>query len=143
MEDTTQARTITRRHISLDAAEALVAAARAKAAEMGIAAAVSVVDGEGTLKAFARMDGCALLPVRISQQKAWTAISFGISTDAWWDMVREDPPLLHGIVHQEDVVVFGGGYPITDGDELIGGIGVSGGHYTQDQEIAQAALAAF
>ena len=135
------ATTITRRHVSLEAAEALVAAAKAKAAEIGMAAAIAVVDGDGTLKAFARMDGAPLLPVRIAQQKAWTAISFGMSTDAWWEMVRDDPPLLHGIVHQQDVVVFGGGYPITDGDEVIGGIGVSGGHYTQDQEVAQAALA--
>jgi uncharacterized protein GlcG (DUF336 family) len=142
MSDTTQARTITRRHVSLEAAEALVAAAKVKAAEMGIPAAIAVVDGDGTLKAFARMDGAALLPVRIAQQKAWTAISFGISTAAWWDMVRDDPPLLHGILHQQDVVVFAGGVPITDGDEVVGGIGVSGGHYTQDQEIAEAALAA-
>lgn len=134
--------TITRRHVALETAEALVAAAQAKAADMGIAAAVAVVDGDGTLKAFARMDGCPLLPVRIAQQKAWTAISFGMSTDAWWDMVKEDAPLLHGITHQKDVIVFAGGVPVTDGDEVIGGIGVSGGHYTQDQEIAEAALAA-
>ena len=133
--------TITRHHISLETAEALVAAAKEKAAEIGMAAAIAVVDADGTLKAFARMDGAPLLPVRIAQQKAWTAISFGISTEAWWEMVREDPPLLHGIVHQEDVVVFGGGCPITHDGEVIGGIGVSGGHYTQDQEVAEAALA--
>jgi uncharacterized protein GlcG (DUF336 family) len=142
MSDTIETRTITRRHVSLEAAEALVEAAKAKAAEIGIAAAIAVVDGDGTLKAFARMDGAALLPVRIAQQKAWTAISFGISTEAWWDMVRDDPPLLHGIVHQQDVVVFPGGVPVTDGGEVIGGVGVSGGHYSQDQQIAEAALAA-
>ena len=38
--------------------------------------------------------------------------------------------------------MFGGGYPIRDGKDLIGGIGVSGGHYTQDMEIAKAGLAA-
>jgi uncharacterized protein GlcG (DUF336 family) len=130
-------------HVSLEAAEAVIAAARAKAAEIGVPAAIAVVDGDGTLKAFTRMDGAPLLPVRIAQQKAWTAISFGMPTHAWWEMVKEDPPLLHGITHQEDVVIFGGGYPITDeGDEVVGGVGVSGGHYTQDQEIAEAGLAA-
>ena len=72
---------------------------------------------------------------------AWTAISFGMATHEWHDFIKDDPPLLHGIVHQEDLIVFGGGYPIKEGDELIGGIGVSGGHYTQDQEVAEAALA--
>jgi uncharacterized protein GlcG (DUF336 family) len=140
MQATTETLTITRHHVALETARAVVAAAEVKARELGLAAAIAVVDAEGTLKAFARMDGAALLPVRIAQQKAWTAISFGMGTHEWWDMVREDPPLLHGITHQQDVVVFGGGLPIRDGEEVIGGIGVSGGHYTQDQEIAQAGL---
>jgi uncharacterized protein GlcG (DUF336 family) len=29
------------------------------------------------------------------------------------------------------------------GDAIVGGIGVSGGHYTQDMEVAQAGMAAF
>jgi uncharacterized protein GlcG (DUF336 family) len=138
----TESKTITRHHISLAAAERLIAAAKEKAAEMGIPAAIAVVDGDGTLKAFARADGAALLPVRIAQQKAWTAISFGISTADWWNMVAEDKPLLHGIVHQEDVIVFPGGVPITDGGEVIGGLGISGGHHSQDHEIAESALGA-
>jgi uncharacterized protein GlcG (DUF336 family) len=39
------------------------------------------------------------------------------------------------------LVVFGGGYPIKIGDAIVGAIGVSGGHYTQDMEVAQAGLA--
>jgi uncharacterized protein GlcG (DUF336 family) len=142
MSTDTQSSTITRRHISLSAAERVVAAAKEKAAEIGVPAAIAVVDAEGTLKAFARMDGAALLPVRIAQQKAWTAISFGISTADWWEMVSNDEPLLHGIVHQQDVIVFAGGVPITEGGEVVGGVGISGGHHSQDHEIAEAAAAA-
>lgn len=36
----------------------------------------------------------------------------------------------------------GGGYPLHDGGQLIGGIGVSGGSYEQDQRAAEAALRA-
>ena len=39
-------------------------------------------------------------------------------------------------------MVFGGGYPVMVDDELIGGIGVSGGHYSEDMQVAEAALAA-
>jgi len=39
-------------------------------------------------------------------------------------------------------VIFGGGYPIKVGDRIVGGIGVSGGHYTQDMAVARAALSA-
>jgi uncharacterized protein GlcG (DUF336 family) len=142
MSTSTDASTITKRHVSLAAAERVAAAAKEKAAEIGVGAAIAVVDGDGTLKVFARMDGAALLPVRIAQQKAWTAISFGISTKDWWEMVSQDPPLLHGITHQEDVIVFEGGVPLVEDGEVVGGVGVSGGHYTQDQQIAEAAAAA-
>lgn len=142
MTATTGATSITRRHVSLEAAVTLIDAARACARQLGVPSAIAVVDADGSLKAFERMDGAGLLPVRIAQQKAWTAISVGIPTTGVWDMIRDDPPLLHGIVHQQDLVVFAGGLPIRDGDEVVGGLGVSGGHYTQDEEIAEAALAA-
>jgi uncharacterized protein GlcG (DUF336 family) len=38
-------------------------------------------------------------------------------------------------------VIFGGGYPLKIDGQIVGGIGVSGGHYSQDMEVAQAALA--
>jgi uncharacterized protein GlcG (DUF336 family) len=39
-------------------------------------------------------------------------------------------------------VTLGGGYPITVDGEVIGGIGVSGGHYTDDMAVAKGALEA-
>jgi len=41
---------------------------------------IAIVDGDGTLKAFSRMDGTPLLSVQIAQDKAYTAISFGMVT---------------------------------------------------------------
>lgn len=131
-----------KKSITLEAAQKIVDATAKKASEIGVPMAIAVSDPEGTLKALARMDGAALLAVRIAQQKAWTAISFGMATHQWHDFIKDDPPLLHGIVHQEDLIVFGGGYPIKEGDKIIGGIGVSGGHYSQDQVCAEAGLAA-
>ena len=40
------------------------------------------------------------------------------------------------------MILFGGGTPINVDGVMIGGIGVSGGHYSQDQECADAGLAA-
>jgi uncharacterized protein GlcG (DUF336 family) len=127
--------------ITLEAAQCMVAAAEAKAREMGIPMAIAVTDESGTLKAFSRMDGAALLAVQIAQDKAYTASSFGLSSDGWYDFIKNDPPLLHGVVNTKRLVIFGGGYPIKVGEQIIGGIGVSGGHYTQDMEVAQAGLA--
>ena len=128
--------------ITAAAAQRIIAAAEVKAVEMGIPMCIAVVDGDGTLKAFTRMDGAALLSVQIAQDKAYTAISWGMATHEWYDFVKNDPPLLNGIIKTDRLIVFGGGYPITTDAGIIGGIGVSGGHYTHDMEVAQAGLAA-
>jgi uncharacterized protein GlcG (DUF336 family) len=94
------------------------------------------------LKAFSRMDGAALLSVQIAQDKAYTAVGFGMPTDGWHEFIKDDPPLADGAVGGIDrLVIFGGGFPIKLGDQLIGAVGVSGGHYTQDMEVARAGLA--
>lgn len=128
--------------ITVEAAHRLIAAAEAKAREMGKPMCIAVVDGDGTLKAFSRMDGAPLLSVGIAQDKAYTAISFSMATHEWFDFIKNDPPLLHGIVHTDRLVVFGGGYPIKTSEGIIGGIGVSGGHYTDDMQVATSGLEA-
>lgn len=124
------------------AASKLVAAARAKAEEIGRPMAIAIVDESGVAKAFDRMDGAPQLSVGIAQDKAYTAISFGIPSHEWHDFIKDDPPLLHGIVKTDRLVVFGGGYPVRVNDEIVGGIGVSGGHYSEDMQVAEAALQA-
>jgi uncharacterized protein GlcG (DUF336 family) len=128
--------------ISQAASDRLIEAATAKAIEIGVASAIAVVDESGTLKAFRRMDGAPLLAVDIATNKAFTAISFGMPTHEWFEFIKNDPPLLHGITHTPRLVVFGGGYPISEDGQVIGGIGISGGHYTHDMQVAEAALAA-
>ena len=128
--------------ISTELAHKVVAAAEAKAKEMAHPFVIAVCDEAGVLKAFSRMDGAALLSVQIAQDKAYTAVGFGLSTDAWHDFIKNDPPLAAGAVGGIDrLVVFGGGYPIKVGAAIVGAIGVSGGHYKQDMEVAQAGLA--
>jgi uncharacterized protein GlcG (DUF336 family) len=134
--------TVTRTTISAEAAKKMIAAAEAKATEMKRAMVIAICDEGGNLKAYSRMDGAPLLSVQIAQDKAWTSVSFGVSTDKWFDFVKDDPPLLHGIVHTPRLVVFGGGYPIKIEKQLVGGIGVSGGHWKEDMEVAQAGLKA-
>lgn len=134
--------TMTKLSITAEAAQRVLDAADAKAKEMGVPMCIAICDEAGELKAFRRMDGAAQLSVSISQDKAYTAISFSMATHEWFDFIKDDPPLYQGIVNTPRLVVFGGGYPIKEGDNMIGGIGVSGGHYSQDQEVALAGLAA-
>ena len=129
--------------ITSDLAHRIIAAAEAKAHEIGHPFVIAVADDSGVLKAFSRMDGAALLAVQVAQDKAYTAVGFGIPTDGWHDFIKDDPPLALGAPAAIDrLVVFGGGYPISIGGKLVGGIGVSGGHYSQDMDVAQAGLSA-
>ncbi len=131
-----------KKSIDFATASKAVAAAAAKAKEMGINACIAITDESGDLKLFQRMDGAPRVSIDIAQNKAHTSIGFGISTDKWFEFIKNDPPLLHGITHTPRLIVYGGGYPIMEGKDMIGGIGVSGGHYSQDMEIAKAGLAA-
>jgi uncharacterized protein GlcG (DUF336 family) len=134
--------TIAQSSVSQAAADKLIEAATAKASSMGLAMVIAVVDQGGELKAFRRMDNAPLLSVEIAQNKAYTAAAYKMPTHAWFEFIKDDPPLLHGIVHSNRLVVFGGGYPIELDGQVVGAIGVSGGHYSQDQEVAEAALKA-
>jgi uncharacterized protein GlcG (DUF336 family) len=129
--------------ITSDLAHRIIAAAEAKAGEMGHPFVIAVVDESGVLKAFSRMDGAALLSVQVAQDKAYTAVGFGLPTDGWYDFIKDDPPLALGAPAEIDrLVTFGGGYPISIEGKVTGGIGVSGGHYRQDMEVARAGLSA-
>lgn len=128
--------------ITLEAAQRMLAAAAEKAEALGKGFVIALVDESGVLKAFVRLDGAPLLSVQVAQDKAYTAAGSGIATGDWFELIHDDPPLALGAPCGIDrLIVFGGGFPIFTADrQLVGGIGVSGGHYEEDVEVAQAAL---
>lgn len=129
---------------SIDAqtAQITITAAAAKAKQLGHNMSIAICDESGISKATLRMDGAAEATMNIAQDKANTCASFGQPTHALWDFIKNDPPLLHGFPACPRVIVFGGGYPIMEDGKLIGAIGISGGHYSDDMEVARAGLAA-
>jgi glc operon protein GlcG len=134
--------TVDLRSISREGAERALVAAVDRAEKMAVAVVVAVVDAAGELKAFVRMDGAPLISVRVAQDKAWTAAAFGLPTHEWWDLVRDDPPMLHGFVKTERLMIVGGGVPLVAGGAVVGGIGVSGSSADGDRQIAEAGAAA-
>src|SRR5580704_16558411 len=102
-----------KRSVTTGLAHRLIAAAEAKAAELGVPMVIAVCDESGVLKAFSRMDGAALLSVQIAQDKAYTAVGFGMPTEGWHEFIEDDPPLASGAVGGIDrLVIFGGGIPV-------------------------------
>ena len=133
--------TFQRPSVSAELVTELIAAAQRKAEELGKPFTVAVVDESGVLKGLLRMDNAALVSVQVAQDKAYTAVGFGIPSHSWHDFIKDDPPLAAGAPTGIDrLVVFGGGYPIVIDGAVVGGVGVSGGHYSEDMEVAEAAL---
>jgi glc operon protein GlcG len=128
--------------VSLAAAEAIVHAAVTASKAAGFAMCVCVVDPAGEPVVAVRMDGAPRLSATLAADKAWTVTSFsGMPTRVWWDAIKDDPSLVHGITKTPRLIVFGGGEPILVDGQMVGAIGVSGGTAEQDAQIAQAAAA--
>ncbi|MGI9477324.1 MAG: GlcG/HbpS family heme-binding protein [Hyphomicrobiaceae bacterium] len=134
--------TFTVASIDAETTQIAIAAASAKAKQLGHAMSIAICDPSGIAKAALRMDGASEATLQIAHDKAYTSASLGQATHALWDFIKNDPPLLHGLPQQPRIIVFGGGYPIIDDGRIIGAIGISGGHYSDDMEVARAGLAA-
>lgn len=131
---------VSQSNIHVHAANAAAYAAIAEAEKLHININVSVVDASGVPMAFLRMNGAPLHSISIAEDKAYTAASFGLATDAWLPILNQAEQLKIGLVERPRLVVFGGGLPIVEAGVCIGGIGVSGGSEEQDILCAQAGL---
>jgi uncharacterized protein GlcG (DUF336 family) len=135
---------ILKKSLSFEACLKMGEAAINKARELEINIAVTFVDESGILKTFFRMDYSPLVSVDASRKKAITAVGLGIpSGDSWYEFIKNDPILFHGVQQFKDFIMLGGGSPISVEGSIIGAIGISGGHYKQDEQCVNAALEAF
>ncbi len=132
------------RPVTLNAALAVIEAARKRAEKIGVAMNIAVVDDGANLVAFMRMDGAWLGSIEIAQDKAYTARAFDISTKELASMSQPGEPLF-GIAqtHRGRVIIFAGGIPLKADGQVVGAVGVSGGTPDQDHDVAEAGAAAF
>ena len=129
--------------ITADRAQKGIAAAIAKAKEIGSPSSISIVDAGRNLVAFHRMDGALLASIEISQGKAYTSRSLNMKTGDVTQYVQPGGPFYAmETSHRTPMVVFGGGLPVEIGGKVVGAVGVAGGMIDQDVSVAEAALAA-
>ena len=125
--------------ITLSDARRVIAAAEAKAQEIGQPMNIAVVDTGGNLVSHVRMDGAWIGSIDISINKAFTARAFDIETE---QLAKNSQPGqqffgIHASNHGR-VMIFAGGIPLRRGETVVGAIGVSGGDGNQDQMVASA-----
>jgi uncharacterized protein GlcG (DUF336 family) len=128
--------------ITLEQAQSIVAAAQAKATEIGTKMDIAVVDAGANLKAFVRMDGAWLGSIDICIKKAKTARFFDMPTGEIGKL-SQPGGALYNIEHSNGgLITFPGGIPIKDASgEIIGAIGVSGSTVDDDYTVAEAGAA--
>ena len=100
---------------------------------------IAIVDANGDLLAFRRLDGASLASIDISQGKARTAARVRRPTKALEDAVAAGRTAL---VTAPGLVLMQGGLPITVGGITVGAVGISGATSEQDEQVAAAGIAA-
>jgi uncharacterized protein GlcG (DUF336 family) len=127
--------------IPLDTAKEVIEAAEDHAEEIGQPMVVTVANSEGNLIGQHRMDDAWLASVSISRNKAYTAAALDMPTHALAEP-SEPGNSLYGLQTTDDneIVIFGGGYPLEKDGEVVGAVGVSGGEVSQDREVAEAGV---
>src|SRR5262249_13887316 len=98
---------------------------------------ISIVDSGCHAVMLQRLDGSHLAAIRIAEGKARTAVEFRRPTKALEDdMAAGGVGLKYFTVRGATLIE--GGIPIVADGKIVGGIGVSGVHATEDAQIAQA-----
>ena len=130
-------------NITLEQAEKVSNAAKAKAKEIGVPMNIAIVDDGANLKAFHRMDNAWLGSVDISMKKARTARFFDMNSGVIGSLSQPGGPL-YQIEHSNGgLISFPGGCLLkNEQGTIVGAIGVSGGSVEQDHEVASAGVAA-
>ena len=133
--------------LELEEARVMVRAAIAKSQEIGVLESICIVDDGGYPIALERMDGARITGPQIAWNKAFTAAGHKRSTHLF--NTPPNGPALPGNEafgiqwsFEGKFAVFVGGFPIVVDDEVIGGVGLSGGNGEQDTKAGVAALQA-
>jgi uncharacterized protein GlcG (DUF336 family) len=135
------------RRLELEEARAMARAALAKAAEIGVLETVCIADEGGYPLVLERMDGARITGPQIAWNKAFTAAGHKRSTHLF--NAPPTGPALPGneafgiqLSFEGRFAIFVGGYPIVVDDQVVGGVGLSGGNGEQDTKCGLAALQA-
>src|SRR3954468_17217477 len=125
--------------VTLADARRVIAAAEAKASEIGQPMNIAVADAGGNLIAHVRMDGAWIGSIDISINKAYTSRAFDIATKDLAEHSQSGGQFfgIH-VSNSGRIMIFAGGVPLKREGKVIGAIGVSGGSGEQDHAIAEA-----
>ena len=121
--------------IGLERAKQVLGAAEAEAKKRNWKMNIAVVDTNGELVHFSRMEGAQIASVSISIGKARTAARFRRESRAFYNAYETGHPYVATL--DPTLVASPGGFPLVEGGKLIGAVGCSGGTGDQDALICK------
>jgi glc operon protein GlcG len=131
-------------NIDVATAMKMVAAAEAAAVSANAQVAIAVVDANGDLVYFERMDGASARAVTSSQGKARAALLFGLPTKDVQDAIRAGKPISVTVTNPAagawELTPAQGGLPVVKDGKVIAAIGCGGSLPANDEKFAQAGL---
>ncbi len=124
--------------VTLRMAKKLMDRLEAEANRMGLKAVIAVVNKGARPVAVHCMDEAYIASFDVAMGKAYTSAALKMSTRQLKQLSQPGGELF-GIQNTNggQLVIFGGGVPITWGGKVIGGLGVSGGSEAQDTALAE------
>jgi uncharacterized protein GlcG (DUF336 family) len=133
---------IQQNRLTLEEAELIVDAALAAAKEYGVGSVIAVVDAAGWPIVVKRPDNAKPTSVEIAINKAFTAACHRRPTHTYTNAQPGQEAFGIMNMHGGRFSIFVGGWPIEVDGEVVGGIGVSGGHTREDIGCCKAGITA-
>jgi glc operon protein GlcG len=122
----------------------MIAAAEAAATAANASVAIAIVDGNGDLVYFERMDGASARAVTSAQGKARAALLFGMPTKDVQDAMNAGKPVSTVLTNPAagawELTIGQGGLPIIKDGKVVAAIGAGGSAPANDEKFAQAGL---
>ena len=114
------------KYLSLNIAKTLVEASIAACAEKGYATSAVVVDADGETLVAMHGDGAPIHTMENARRKAYTAMTFKQTTAEYAKKLADPNSVAHQQITLPGIIAIPGGVPIKSGNDVIGGIGLSG-----------------
>ncbi|HLI22753.1 MAG TPA: heme-binding protein [Stellaceae bacterium] len=124
--------------LTADDVEKMMAACTAEAKKNNWKVSIAIVDDGGRLWQLHRLEGAGAVTAEVAVGKAKTAAMMGRPSKAMEDRIKERP----AFVLFPGILPIQGGVPILSGGECVGAIGVSGVQSHEDEQVANAGVAA-
>jgi glc operon protein GlcG len=124
--------------LTVDDVEKMMAACTAEAKKNNWKVSIAIVDDGGRMWQLHRLEGAGAVTAEVAVGKAKTAAMMGRPSKMMEDRVKERP----AFVTFPGILAIQGGVPVLSGGECVGAVGVSGVQSHEDEQVANAGIAA-